>query len=805
MFLIYNQIILFRFKTANGKLFFFLRVNSVVDIDHFECIALSILTVFQAFILLFLMISVQLRCYSLSPCSVIIFTKMLGTALKIASLLAISLTADGYQTKDWLVDKMDEPATVVVKGANIEIGNGIVSRTFTTTPAFGTIDLTLNATLEYGGEQSAFRAMTNESLVTLNGTQYLIGGLRQASTFRAYCNRTELSLLPPATENFFKYSNHTVSAPVAPFPWTPGTRHSSKNVNWPPKGVVLSVKFLPSSANMPQLAVTLHFQVIQGVPLIQKWMTMDLLSGQAVSVTAAIVDQLAVMPRFGAYFGHGSFSPTQGDNGAANTAVPLPLLYTMTDQAHLGRCRWSDDYSKSSNPVPWCWKCKDEGASEPLLSCDYSLGPGAIITSSNPFVSYQVLHLMADSTDLERHSLSRHRVTEALAPHVMENPVFFHGTSVDDYGFKNAIDQMAEVGFEMFIFSFGSGFKMEDTDRFYIDKIKRQIAYAKSKGIEVGGYDLICLARGGSVPEKYRAVGNEGDACFASGWYDELYSKILNFINETGLSMLETDGPYGGESCGSTTHEHHFGLEDSIYQQNKYQSQFYHEMRKLSVFVNQPDNYFFQGGSKSGMGYDEQQYSLPRFRDLSISRMGMYDDLCLHLPTQGWMFLPIQDYHAGGRDAAFAGHEKAYEWGLAQYLGAGVAACYRGPHPYTTDSMKAILTKWISFYKAHRETLVKPIVHIRRPNLQSWDGWLHVNPFSSTSEIGVAMFFNPTPQGINSFASIDVYYTGAGSSVKVTINGDSSTTKTYPVTRSRLVIPLVLQPESVNYIVIDRV
>ena len=41
------------------------------------------------------------------------------------------------------------------------------------------------------------------------------------------------------------------------------------------------------------------------------------------------------------------------------------------------------------------------------------------------------------------------------------------------------------------------------------------------------------------------------------------------------------------------------------------------------------------------MGYDEQQYSLPRWRDLSVSRMGMYDDLYSYLPTQGWMFLPI--------------------------------------------------------------------------------------------------------------------------------------------------------------------
>jgi len=46
-------------------------------------------------------------------------------------------------------------------------------------------------------------------------------------------------------------------------------------------------------------------------------------------------------------------------------------------------------------------------------------------------------------------------------------------------------------------------------------QIKSDIAYANSKGIEVGGYDIIALSR--TVPEYWRAVGGEG-ACMASGW-----------------------------------------------------------------------------------------------------------------------------------------------------------------------------------------------------------------------------------------------------------------------------------------------
>ena len=54
-----------------------------------------------------------------------------------------------------------------------------------------------------------------------------------------------------------------------------------------------------------------------------------------------------------------------------------------------------------------------------------------------------------------------------------------------DAGFKAAVDQMAEVGFEMVIYSFGSGFTLETANATYLAKIKAQVDYARSKGIEV--------------------------------------------------------------------------------------------------------------------------------------------------------------------------------------------------------------------------------------------------------------------------------------------------------------------------------
>eukprot|EP00754_Rhynchopus_humris_P025613 Rhum_TRINITY_DN14949_c0_g1::Rhum_TRINITY_DN14949_c0_g1_i1::g.128763::m.128763 len=717
-------------------------------------------------------------------------------ALLVATCLAGAVAS---RQEDWLVTKVTDQATVTKSGADLVLSNGLLSRRFAMEPAFGTVDMVLNATLKHGGEQSLFRRVTTEAVVVLAGVAYPVGGLEQDSGFLAYCNRTSL-VLKKGT-GAFTYVNHTVSAPVAPFPWVPGTRHSPKTA-WPPKGITLSVLFAPPPG-APNVHVTVHYQMVNGLPLIEKWLTVTS-AGATTQVTHATVEFLAVMPRFGMYIGgSGPLMPGSDGEGSAENGQPLTLLHPKTDQAHVGQCNWESDWVNDKVNIPGCPSCRDEGAREPLLNCSYTLGPGAVVSPTESFESFKVYALVTDSAELERHTLSRHRLTQALAPHVMENPIFFHGTESSEEGFKAAVDQMAEVGFEMFIFSFGSGFNLESDDPTYLAKVKSQVDYAKAKGIEVGGYDLICLSKGGAVKPAWRAVGNEGSACFASGYYDYLHERATNFINKTGLAMLETDGPYAGQSCSSTSHAHHHNEADSVYKQTQLQNEFYKQMRALNIYVNQPDNYFFQGGSRTGMGYDEQQYSLPRWRDLSISRMGLYDDLYVHLPSQGWMFLPLTQYHAGGSAAIFENHNEEYEWGLAQYLGAGTAACYRGDKPYHNDEMKAILTKWISMYKAHRETLIQPIVHIRRPNMQGWDGWLHANPFSSTSEVGFAMFFNPTGSPLMATISVDLYYTGLTDTVAVSINDGASTTMRLARDYS-VVVQIAMPAKSIHYVSFAR-
>ncbi len=40
--------------------------------------------------------------------------------------------------------------------------------------------------------------------------------------------------------------------------------------------------------------------------------------------------------------------------------------------------------------------------------------------------------------------------------------------------------------------------------------------------------------------------------------------QVLTVLNSTGMSMIETDGPYDGSPCASTDHDNHYGADDSV-------------------------------------------------------------------------------------------------------------------------------------------------------------------------------------------------------------------------------------------------
>ena len=83
----------------------------------------------------------------------------------------------------------------------------------------------------------------------------------------------------------------------------------------------------------------------------------------------------------------------------------------------------------------------------------------------------------------------------------------------------------------------------------------------------------------------------------------------------------------------------------------------------------------------------------------------------------------------------------AYGAHLARNFGSGVQACYRSPQLYDTGQTKALVKKWVDFYKDCRDILDSDIIHVRRPDGRDIDCILHVN--SQLKHKGLVMVHNP--------------------------------------------------------------
>ncbi len=329
------------------------------------------------------------------------------------------------------------------------------------------------------------RSIIPEANITLDGYQYTIGGVYGISNTQAYLNRSSIDYT--VDPNAFVYTGYSLTVPKEQFHWEPGLRFSPKDGSWPPKGLQLQVNFKPPlTVRMPShsdVTIALHYEMYQGVPIMAKWVSVNYTDSfifPPIRIDAVMPEILATQKPF-VPLTFGTF-PRPWERG---DGILASWLYVETDQAHGTKVEWINDPQMGLSP----------GADEPILITSYSSGPSVLMANIpndslylTQFNSFRVIELVTDSYDRERVGLSRHRLTRLLKPQTQESPIFFHSTNNTPNGsFNNAIDQMVNVGFEMLIYSFHSGFNMENISDVYLEIIKKNVDYAKSNGIEVGG------------------------------------------------------------------------------------------------------------------------------------------------------------------------------------------------------------------------------------------------------------------------------------------------------------------------------
>ncbi|MBR4750193.1 MAG: hypothetical protein IK077_00370 [Thermoguttaceae bacterium] len=443
-----------------------------------------------------------------------------------------------------------------------------------------------------------------------------------------------------------------------------------------------------------------------------------------------------------------------------------------------------------------------------LLECSPEFGPSQIVGKDKPFESTTIYELLFDGTDREQRGLAQRRAIRILAPWTAENPLMFHKVKASPEEVRSGIEQCRETGFEIFIMSFGSGFNLESKDKEYHALYKQLSAEAKAAGVALGGYSLTS-SRGAATaadnvhnPHPCFGVG----PCLQSKWGQEYLQSLKDFMEDADFGVFENDGPYPGDFCEATDHPGHRGKEDSVWTQREAQADLYRWCRARGIYVNQPDHYFLDGGNKTGMGYRETNWSLPRAEQVIIERQNVYDGTWTKGQSLGWMFVPLSQYHGGGAAATIEplkDHLDHYDARFANLIGSGTQACWRGPRLFDCDETKAVVVKWVNFYKANRRILDGDLIHLRRATGRDWDGWLHVDPDPDAQTRGLAFFYNPTQETIKREIVVPLYYTGLTQKATVRL-GDSDLNLSEPFVvelngRNEAVVEIEIPAESYSW------
>ncbi len=649
--------------------------------------------------------------------------------------------------KDWLLDNSEYTASVVQKGKEIVLSNGLVNRTIRIEPNAATIEYRNITTGE-----SMLRSIKPEAEISINGKSYAVGGLHGLKE-HGYLLEEWIEELT-ADLNAFQYIKHEVREIQPKIKWNTKKRfHTARSAAQEGKHLIL--QFAHSERELSGIAVNVHYGIYNGIPLISKWISVENNSKNNIEITGFKSEILAF--------------PEAENFVETAKRWRRPNMYVESDYSFGG-------FTSGESETSIFWKYDPEYTSqvnwlmqtECLLVSELKVGPNVILEPNDIFESYHTYELLQDSSDRERSSLAIRKMYRLLAPWSTENPIFMHLTTTDPEKVKTAIDQCKATGYEMVILSFGSGLNMEDTTKVNIDKFKKLAEYAHSKGIELGGYSLFSSRKiSDSVDVIDKETGKPGGAkfgnapCLASEWGHKYLENIKYFLDQTDFDLLEHDGPYPGDYCASTTHKYHKGYEDSQWVQWNMTKDFYHWLKEKDIYLNAPDFYYLQGSNKCGIGYREVNWSLPRDQQIILGRQNIYDGTWQKTPSMAWTFVPLTEYHGGGKEATLEplkDHLDAYKAHMVQNYGSGVQACYRGPRLYDTDETKKVVVDQISHYKKYRELLNSDIIHLKRPDGRSWDGFMHVNP--QLKNKALVMLFNPTSRIIKEKVKLPLYYTG---------------------------------------------
>lgn len=719
-------------------------------------------------------------------------------------------------TRDWLTTAIADPVAVEFNPdtQDLTLANGLIRRTWR---------LPANAACwscrNLASDTEFVRAVCPEAILTIAGHPYPVGGLVGAPEY-GFIDPAWLREMKPEAEAL-RFAGYRTNALRAPYPWR--ARFGAPDVPWPPPGLELILDFKappvppdptvarPGAAAVPGLTVSVHYEMYVGAPVLTKWVSVSNAGPDEVVIERMTTEQLAVpraqSSRLHAESDYMSFRvfPLRWelDGRFATDAAPNFHEYHLGESLRYYPTEWLDNLWVVP---PEQLLGRMEGGNRTLLSSRYPFGPGRHLAAGDTFTTYRTFTLLHDSDDRERQSLARRQLYRRLAPQTQENPVFFHLIRSDSESIRRAVDQCATLGFEMIILSFGSGFNMYTTNAAEIARYRADFDYAHQRGLKIGGY--ILFASSASHGE-HDAVGPNGQLgseygrslCLGTAYSDRYFQVLWDFIDATGMDVIETDGPYHGYSCSATTHAYHRGRDDSYHVMWERQCRFFRGCLERGLYIHAPDFYYFNGSNRSSLGYRESSTYLPHWTKVLVARRNLYDGTVQKTPSMGWMWDPIAPGGGPATDLNPLGqHLDLYRWHLAQIFGAGVMATWRNTVLYDDDASKALVQHWVRFFKQHRDILSSDLLHLRQPDGRDLDYFLHVNPH--LREKGLLMVFNPLNEPVKRTLRLPLYYSGLTDRARIRLA--DNTASDVPLDRHYLAsVTVALEPRGITWLVVE--
>ncbi|WP_293899852.1 alpha-galactosidase [Sphingobacterium sp. UBA5670] len=719
-----------------------------------------------------------------------------------AHTLALILVGSGNgfaQTKepeprDWIMCRSGEyQAHIVANDQDIILENGLVRRSFKIKQNAFCYDFTNLVT-----GQQLIRAVQPEAQLQLNGKWYNVGGV-YGQKERAYLRPEWMNDFTASDEDFI-FVNYEVRDLDPLLNWK-GEKWWATNKS-AAKGKVLIFSYAsPKTSGLSGITVEVHYAIYDDIPLISKWVTVKNYNNQEVQINQVIHEKLALVEEESAVVG--SVEDMKKQHGLyveSNFAFNNSMRYHLSDQS----LHWKADSAYTSQ-VNYDYK------TPAIMEVYPKLGIGIKLQPKDDFVSIRSWELLMDSYDRERRGLAIRKMYRTIAPWTTANPIFMHLVSKTDDQVYTAIDQCAATGYEALILSFGSHVNMEDTTAANLSNLKKIADYAHHRNVKIGAYSLFSSRKISEADDVINPkTGKTGGAffgnapCFGSVWGIGYTKRIKTFFEKTGFDIWENDGPFPGDQCASTSHPGHHGLEDSQWVQFNMQKELYHWLNARGVYINSPDWYFLDGSNKTGLGYREVNFSLPRENQRILNRQNIFDALWEENPSMAWGFVPLTAYQGGGKDAVLEplhAHREDYKQLMMQYYGAGVQACYRGPRLYDSEKTKETVIDVIQWYKKYRTILNSDLIHLRRADGRDWDGFLHVNA-TETGFKGLGMLFNPLKTAITRTIKLPLYYTGLTGRAK--IDFDDKSTKEVSLDReSKATLSITIPAESYRWFTVE--